>query len=50
MPRMEIVRIQSEAQQIWWNNVLRDLEAGRAVAPAIEAPYPKYELFRGGAG
>ena len=47
-PRGEVMRIQSEAQQIWWNNVLRDLEAGRPVKPPITAPYPKYELFKGG--
>ena len=48
MPRGEIIRIQGEAQQIWWNNVLRDLEAGKAVSPPIRTPYPKYELFKGG--
>ena len=37
------MRIQSEAQQIWWNNVLRDLEAGRPVKPPITSPYPKYK-------
>ena len=47
-PRGEVMRIQSEAQQIWWNNVLRDLEAGRPVKPPITSPYPKYELFKGG--
>ena len=47
-PRGEVMRIQSEAQQIWWNNVLRDLEAGRPVKPPITQPYPKYELFKGG--
>ena len=47
-PRGEVMRIQSEAQQIWWNNVLRDLEAGKPVKPPITAPYPKYELFKGG--
>ena len=46
-PRGEVMRIQSEAQQIWWNNVLRDLEAGKPVKPPITAPYPKYELFKG---
>ena len=39
---------EAEAQQIWWNNVLRDLEAGRPVKPPITSPYPKYELFKGG--
>lgn len=46
-PRSEIMKVQGEAQQIWWNNVLRDLEAGGPVTPPLKTPYPKYELFTG---
>ena len=46
MPRTTIFRIQTEGQQIWWNNVLRDLENGRPVSPPIAEPFPKYELGR----
>mmetsp|Transcript_15009 Transcript_15009/g.44824 ORF Transcript_15009/g.44824 Transcript_15009/m.44824 type:complete len:162 (-) Transcript_15009:27-512(-) len=47
MNRMQIMQIQSDGQQIWWNNVLRDLDNGRPVTPPITTPYPKYELFGG---
>ena len=46
-PRSEIMKVQGEAQQIWLNNVLRDLEAGGPVTPPLKTPYPKYELFTG---
>jgi len=42
MPRGEIMRIQGEGQQIWYNNVLRDLNNRGRVSPPLDAPYPKY--------
>ena len=42
MDRLTIMKIQGDGQQIWYNNVFRDLDNGGPVKPPIEAPYPKY--------